>query len=134
MSRSRRRFLHPFWVAAIMLLATPIPAPAGDGEFEGDDDHEHGAAYFGEARDVRGLAALEGVQVKVQVRGTPRFFIISTDNEGRFRRNGLGTDVDPDKVDVTCEKSGFKTVDIVRRRMSGAKDAPVEVECLLERK
>ena len=110
-----------------------LSAAAGEADFEPDDIHEHGTPYFGEAKDIKGMTPLEGVRFKAQLKGTMRFFIISTDDEGRFRRSGMGTDVDPENVEVTCEKNGFRTVDVMRRRMSGAKNAPVEVECLLER-
>lgn len=132
MSRDRKRILGASWIAALLLLLA-APAHAGEADHEPDDTHEHGAAYFGEAKDIRGLTPVEAVLVKGQVRGTTRFFIIPTDPEGRFKRAGLGLDVDAEKVEFTCEKAGYRLVDVMRRRMSGAKDAAVEVECLLER-
>ena len=65
--------------------------------------------------------------------GTMRFFIVQTDAEGRFRRNGLGPDVDPEKVEFSCEKDGFRTVEVMHRKMSSAKLSPIEIECLLAR-
>lgn len=112
---------------------TAVPARAGEADYEPDDANEHGAPFFGEAKDIRGLEPVADVRFKAQVRGTMRFFIAQTDEDGRFKRNGLGTDVDPEKVDVTCEKDGFRTVDVLRKRLSNAKNAAVEVECLLEK-
>ena len=109
------------------------PVLAGEADYEPDDTNEHGAPFFGEAKDIRGLEPVADVRFKAQVRGTMRFFIAQTDEDGRFKRNGLGTDVDPEKVDVTCEKDGFRTVDVLRKRLSSAKNAAVEVECLLEK-
>ena len=128
-----RHFLgrHPAWAVSVSLLASA--AFAGEADFEPDDIHEHGPPYFGEAKDIKGLKPLEDVQIKVQVKGTRRFFIVQTDGEGRFRRNGLGTDVDPANVEFACEKSGFRTIEIMHRRLSSAKFSPVEIECLLER-
>jgi len=128
-----RHFLgrHPAWAVSLSLLASA--AFAGEADFEPDDIHEHGPPYFGEAKDIKGLKPLEDVQIKVQVKGTRRFFIVQTDGEGRFRRNGLGTDVDPANVEFACEKSGFRTIEIMHRRLSSAKFSPVEIECLLER-
>jgi hypothetical protein len=133
--------MRPHWsrslcgsgLAAVLLLTAPTLAAAGEADFEPSDVHEHGAPYFGEAKDIKGFAPLEDVRIKVQVKGTARFFIVQTDAEGRFRRNGLGNDVDPEKVEFFCEKPGFRTVEVMSRRMSKAKDAPVEIECLLER-
>jgi hypothetical protein len=125
-----RRFLV---LGFLIVLLHVMPAWAGEADFEPADIHEHGPPYFGEAKDIKGLGPLPDVQIKVQVKGTRRFFIVQTDEEGRFRRNGLGTDVDPANVEFTCEKRGFRTVEILHRRLSGAKSSPVEIECLLER-
>ena len=123
-----RRF-HSCGILAVALLA--MPAVAGEADFEPADIHEHGNPYFGEARDIKGLNPLENVRIKVQVKGTMRFFIVQTDAEGRFRRNGLGLDVDPAKVEFSCEKDGFRTVEVMHRKMSSAKLSPIEIECLL---
>ena len=123
-------------LALSIILATSVAVPlamAGEADHEPDDTHEHGAAFFGEAKDIKGMAPLANVRVKAQLRGTMRFFITQTDDDGRFKRSGMGTDVDPENVDITCEKTGYKTLDVSKRRMSSAKDATVEIECLLEK-
>ena len=129
--RVQRRFLVSGF-AAVMLFAAP--AIAGEAEFEPADIHEHGNPYFGEAKDIKGLTPLENVRIKVQVKGTTRFFIVQTDGDGRFRKNGLGLDVDPEKNEYSCEKEGFRTVEVMHRKMSSAKLSPIEIECLLARK
>lgn len=126
------RRLRPALCALAIAVWTPV-AIAGEGNFEPDDVHEHGVPFFGEVKDVRSFAPVENVLVRIQLQGTLRFVLVQTDSDGRFRRPGLGPDVDPDKVEVTCQKQGFRTVDVLRRRPSRAKDAPVEVECLLEK-
>lgn len=131
MSRKPPRCFSAWGILALPLLA--MPAVAGEADFEPADIHEHGNPYFGEARDIKGLNPLENVRIKVQVKGTMRFFIVQTDTEGRFRRNGLGLDVDPEKVEYTCEKDGFRTVEVMHRKMSSAKLSPIEIECLLAR-
>jgi hypothetical protein len=117
-----------------LFLVLAGPAIAGEAEFEPADIHEHGNPYFGEAKDIKGLSPLENVRIKVQVKGTMRFFIVQTDSDGRFRKNGLGLDVDPEKNEYTCEKDGFRTVEVMHRKMSSAKLSPIEIECLLARK
>jgi hypothetical protein len=130
MSRQSRRctwtFLGLAWIA--------VPALAGEADFEPADIHEHGNPYFGEVKDIKGLTPVEDARIKVQVKGTMRFFIVQTDAEGRFRRNGLGLDVDTEKLEFFCEKDGFRTVDVMHRKMSSAKLSPIEIECLLARK
>jgi hypothetical protein len=129
MPRQSQRSLQAFGILALALLA--MPAFAGEADFEPADIHEHGNPYFGEVKEIKGLAPVENARVKVQVKGTMRFFIVQTDAEGRFRRNGLGTDVDPEKVEYFCEKDGFRTVEVMHRKMSSAKLSPIEIECLL---
>lgn len=129
MSRNSQRCIPGWGLLASLVLA--IPAFAGEADFEPADIHEHGNPYFGEAKDIKGLAPLENVRIKVQLKGTPRFFIVQTDADGRFRRNGLGLDVDTEKVEYTCEKDGFRTVEVMHRKMSSAKLSPIEIECLL---
>ena len=131
MSRQSRHASQAAGILAITIFLTP--AFAGEAEFEPADIHEHGNPYFGEAKDIKGLAPLENVRIKVQVKGTPRFFVVQTDAEGRFRRNGLGLDVDPEKVEFSCDKDGYRTVEVMHRKMSAAKLSPIEIECLLTR-
>jgi hypothetical protein len=132
-----RRLSARSCTAAVALFATLMLLPgqprAGGNESEGDDDHDRGAPFFGEAKDVSSLKPLEGVLVKAQVttaRGVPIY--VNTNFEGRFKLLGFGKDVDPADVEVSCAKRGYRTLDVVRRRMSGASDAPVEIECLLD--
>lgn len=129
MSRKPQRCIPAWGLLASLVLG--MPAFAGEADFEPADIHEHGNPYFGEAKDIKGLSPLENVRIKVQVKGTMRFFIVQTDAEGRFRRNGLGLDVDPEKVEFSCEKDGFRTVEVMHRKMSSAKLSPIEIECLL---
>ncbi len=116
-----------------MLICAPLPLTAGEADYEPDDTEEHGAPYFGEAKDVKGLKPLPDVRIKVQVKGTMRFFIVQTDHDGRFRRNGLGPEINPANVEYTCEKGGYKTLGVMTRRMSRDKFAPVLIECMLEK-
>jgi len=131
MSRRSKYCSYILGILGFGLLA--IPALAGEADFEPADIHEHGNPYFGEAKDIKGLSPVENARIKVQVKGTLRFFIVQTDAEGRFRRNGLGLDVDPEKVEFSCEKDGFRTVEVMHRKMSSAKLSPIEIECLLAR-
>ena len=133
MSRDNIRTRNTSGLICALMMAMPIAALAGEADFEPDDIHEHGVPYFGEAKDLKNLGPLPDVRIKVQVKGTLRFFIVQTDEDGRFRRNGLGLDVDPATVEFTCEKNGYRTVDIMTRRLSGGKLSPMEIECLLEK-
>ena len=130
MPRISTTFAAAFVAAALLASA----AAAGDADFEGQDDHESGAPFFGEAKDVRGMKPMDGVRVRGEVKGGSFPIIISTDSEGKFKFRGFGKDVIPDNVQISCAKDGFNLIDVARRRLSNAADAPVEIECLLEAK
>src|SRR4051795_3157179 len=132
MSRQSRRSSCTLMALSLALIA--MPTLAGEADFEPADIHEHGNPYFGEVKDIKGLAPVENARIKVQVKGTMRFFIVQTDTEGRFGRNGLGLAGDLEKVEFSCEKDGFRTVEVMHRKMSSAKLSPIEIECLLARK
>ena len=53
---------------------------------------------------------------------------------GIYKIPGVGKNIDPDDVTISCAKSGYKEANVVRRprRASDSKD-PVEVECYLQK-
>ena len=118
---------------ALTLWALATPVRAGDADHEIEDGEENGAPYFGEVKDVAGLKPLASVRVKAQLKGSMRFMLGQTDDEGRFKLRGLGPDVDAENVVVSCEKSGYRIIDVTRRRLAKNQNAPVEVECLMEK-
>jgi hypothetical protein len=79
-----------------------------------------------------GMKPLYNFVVKVQATGSPVTFLVNTNDEGRLKLPGLGKQVDPDKVAITCSKDGYRTVEVMRRRISSAADSPVEIECRLD--
>src|SRR4051794_33932954 len=131
MSRQSRRGSCTLMALSLAMIA--MPALAGEADFEPADIHEHGNPYFGEVKDIKGLVPAGKPGLKGKGKGTRRFFIVQPDSEGRFRSNGLGLDVDPEKVEFSCEKDGFRTVEVMHRKMSNAKLSPIEIECLLAR-
>jgi hypothetical protein len=127
------RYAHVTAIAAMSLLLS-LAAFAGDAGFEGDDDHDDGAPFFGEVKDVNGLKPLDGVRVTGIVAGAIAPIVVSTNEEGKFKFRGFGKDVKQDSVQITCGKDGYTVLDVSRRQLSKAPDAPVEIECLLERR
>jgi hypothetical protein len=69
--------------------------------------------------DLEGRTLIAGLIDSVTSIAEPR-------RNGRFRRNGPGTDVDPDKVEFVCGKSRYRTNGVMRCKMSTANFLPLK--------
>jgi hypothetical protein len=99
------------------------------GEAVSEKDEDNGPSFFGEAKEVGTLRPMQNVQVKAELGGQQ--VSTFTNDEGSFKIPGFGKETVADSVTVTCAKQGYRTIDMSRRRLSGAADAPVVIECLL---
>jgi hypothetical protein len=99
------------------------------GEAVSEKDEDNGPSFFGEAKEVGTLRPMQNVQVKAEL-GQQQVATFTND-EGSFKIPGFGKDTVADSVTVTCAKQGYRTIDMSRRRLSSAADAPVVIECLL---
>ena len=113
---------------AVTLLAPSMPRA---GEVASEKDEFNGPSFFGEAKEAGSLRPMQNVQVKAEL-GEQRVSTYTSD-EGSFKIPGFGKDTVADSVTISCAKEGYRTLDISRRRLSGAADAPVVVECLMEK-
>jgi hypothetical protein len=105
---------------------------AGESDAERDEQLP-GLPFFGEVKEAGSLKSMEDVQVKAEM-GVRRI-TVRTDADGRYKMHlNFGKDVAPDSITVSCAKEGYETIDVSRRRMSAAANAPVEVDCLLSPK
>jgi hypothetical protein len=103
------------------------------GEALSERDEEPGLSFFGEVKEVGSLRSIESVQVKAELGA--RRIMVQTNVEGRYKLHpNFGQEVSSDSIVISCAKEGYQTLDVSRRRMSSAADAPVEVDCLLEPK
>ena len=124
-----RRTAAAFVFCAMMVAATAPSAWAGGDEENGAPDPENGPSYFGFVRDKRGLGVAEA---SVMLKPKDGEAIVVKSNVLGLYRTHLSKEVKPDDVAVSCEKSGYKQVNITRRKQ--AADAPsVETSCTLER-
>jgi hypothetical protein len=94
------------------------------------DELDNGPSFFGEAKEVGSLRSLQNVQVRAEL--GDRWISTYTNDEGSFKIPGFGKETAPDSIAITCSKQGYRTLDISRRRLSSAADAPVVIECLME--
>jgi hypothetical protein len=113
---------------AVAMLSSPI-SYAGEAVSE-RDELNNGPSFFGEAKEVGSLRPVQSVQVRAEV--GERRISTYTNDEGSFKIPGFGKETAADSVTITCAKQGYRTLDISRRRLSSAADAPVVIECLLE--
>ena len=120
-------------LTALVVSAAPFAASAGGGPGDPDSVQEQGTHFFGEVKDVAGFRPVEGARVKVAITGTPQFLVVLTDASGRFRLEGFGRDVAVNNVTVTCNKTGYRQVEAMRRQMGKHAASPIEVECLMAR-
>jgi hypothetical protein len=120
-------------VVLICFAAITLPSSkslAGEAVSE-RDELDVGPSFFGEAKEVGSLRPMQSVQVSAEL-GARRMSTYSND-EGSFKIPSFGRDTVVENVTIACSKEGYRTLDISRRRLSSAADAPVVIECLLER-
>jgi hypothetical protein len=126
------------WKSAIplvVLFACAVTAGSPRGAHAGEslgerDEADVGPYFFGDAHEVGTYKLLQNVRVTVEYKG--RRMLINTNSDGHFKLPSFGADTVADDVVVSCTKTGYRTVDISRRRMANDGDAPVSVDCLLE--
>ena len=108
---------------------------AGGAGFGDDDDNsaEEGPSYFGFVKDINGATVPDAkVTVGIKNRGG---VVTRTDALGAYKVPGFGKDVDPQEVEVACDKPGYKQLKALRRMRASNADPkiPVETECTLQR-
>ena len=131
MLRSKFAVTLVILVAFTAIVLSSRSSNAGD--LPSERDEEPGASFFGEAKEAGSMRSIAGVLIKAEL-GARRIFV-NTDAEGRFKLHpNFGTEISSDSIVISCAKVGYQTLDVSRRRMSNAADAPVEVDCLLESK
>jgi len=113
----------------VALSATiPMDAIAG-GTSLGEDEQQDLPSYFGFARDTRGTF-LFGVQVTLKLPHVS--FVARTDPLGAYKIPVSHTE--PGDVDLSCNKDGYRLVNLVRRTPPGVDEkTSVEIDCTLER-
>jgi hypothetical protein len=96
-------------------------------------DTENGAPFFGEATDVKGMKPNEAVRIRAQMKEKPLPVFVYANEDGRFSLRGFGKGIDPVNVEIACEMTGYKLIDLSRRRVSKDPEAATEIECLFEK-
>ena len=118
---------------AFALLLAVAPAHAGGGI---NEPHEHteedGPTYFGFVRDMRN-APLNDAKVTLKI-ASGLTYVTRTDRSGIYRVRGLGKQVKPEDVVISCTKDGYQQTRVVRRPAPRGKAVKsVETECRMQR-
>ena len=130
---NRRRGRITGLVVALCVVSTALWA---GGSGFGDDDEageDEGPSYFGFVKDTNGATVPDAkVTVGVKNRGG---VVTRTDALGAYKVPGFGKEVDPQDVEINCDKQGYKQIKTLRRMRSPNADAkiPVETECTMQR-
>jgi hypothetical protein len=130
---SSRALIASSVVGAMCILSTALWA--GGAGFGDDDDNseEEGPSYFGFVKDSNGATVPDAkVTLGVKNRGG---VVTRTDALGAYKVPGFGKDVDPQEVEIACDKAGYKQLRTLRRMRPPNADPkiPVETECTLQR-
>lgn len=120
-------------VAALALILITAPAHAGGGI---NEPHEHteedGPTYFGFVRDMRNTP-INDAKVTLKI-ASGLTYVTRTDRSGIYRVRGLGKQVKPDEVVISCAKDGYQQARVVRRPSPRGKTVKsVETECRMQR-
>lgn len=114
--------------------ASPVLANGGDFFEElnaswGQQNTDDGVPYFGFVRDSKGKTIPNASITATTASGSS--FVVQADNMGHYRIPGFSKSVDPKRVQITCNKTGYKLVARDRRVLRGAPNAPIETNCIL---
>ena len=131
--RGWRASIASMSIGVTCILSTALWA--GGAGFGDDDDNseEEGPSYFGFVKDTNGATVPDAkVTVGIKNRGG---IVTRTDALGAYKVPGFGKDVDPQDVEIACDKQGYKQLRTLRRMRSPNADPkiPVETECTLQR-
>ena len=131
--RGWRASIASMSIGVTCILSTALWA--GGAGFGDDDDNseEEGPSYFGFVKDTNGATVPDAkVTVGIKNRGG---IVTRTDALGAYKVPGFGKDVDPQDVEIACDKQGYKQLRTLRRMRSPNADpkVPIETECTLQR-
>lgn len=126
-----RTIFPSLWPLAILVVAAASTARAGGDDYDAMNDTEgQGPAYFGFVRDNRGLP-VQGAEVTLRAKG--RDPLVLKSNVLGLYRSHYSKDVQPDNVELSCAKPGYKQSEVQLRAPAGTKAMNIEINCTLQR-
>jgi hypothetical protein len=112
-------------------MAAATLAYAGGDDYDAANDVKGaGPAYFGFVRDARGSPVTDAQVVLQPKNGKP---VSLKSNVLGLYRGHISKDVQPDDVQVSCVKTGYKQIKVNRRTPPGGTAMFIETECTMQR-
>jgi len=112
-------------------VAGATQAYAGGDDYDAANDIKGaGPAYFGFVRDARGSPVVDAQVVLQPKKGKP---VSLKSNVLGLYRGHISKDVQPDDVQISCVKAGYKQVKVNRRTPPGGTAMFIETECTMQR-
>jgi hypothetical protein len=115
------------------ILGLSSPGWAGGEMDTHDENPETGPPFIGAVRDVDKGIGIKDARVSADIQNGKGTVITQTNSLGRFKFDGFRKGVDPNQIDISCSKDGYRLDKVVKRRPSLEPGAPVEIDCLMVR-
>jgi len=123
----------PFAAIVAVFCFAPALARAGGVSLLNQDLNAgaDGPSFFGFVRAVDG-PGVNDAKVTAELNGGA--LVTATDILGLYKIPGFGASVNPDSVQISCAKDGYKQANVVRRpHPAGDMKDPIEVDCYLQK-
>ena len=118
-------------LAILIGVAAAAQAYAGGDDYDAANDVKGaGPAYFGFVRDHRGSPVTDAQVVLQPKKGKP---VALKSNVLGLYRGHISKEVQPDDVQISCVKAGYKQIKINRRTPPGGTAMFIETECTMQR-
>jgi hypothetical protein len=123
----------PIRVSIVAAVVTVLAAPAfagGDDYDAANDTEGKGPVYYGFVRDHRGSPVADA-RVVLQPKGGQPLELKS--NVLGLYRSHVSKEFRPDDISVSCDKTGYKQVNVARRNPQGSSEMNIETNCTMQR-
>ena len=130
--KAARRSLYLAASLALGMMAIPPAAWAGGGVND-EPDHTHddeGPGYFGFVKDARGTK-VPGAKVTVKIKNGLSY-VVQANATGMYKVPGIGKQIHPNDVAISCAKDGYRQLMVFRRPLSKVLPKAIETECRLK--
>jgi hypothetical protein len=132
MKKSARASLLLGLALGVPLVMAGI-AWAGGASLDDDDDDQSnaGVSFFGFAKDLDKGGGVPDAKVSAEIKNRNASLVTRTDDQGHFKFSGFSKDINPNDVDISCSKDGYKMQRALRRQQNGPGGDAIEVDCLM---